>query len=121
MIRFVCLISSVYFYYSFLVVKLINKFVTIDIMIIVRDKNLDSVSIPAISTGIYDFPLTKAVKIIYNTIKNFIKANPSMKDKTIVFCNIDDTIVSLLNYYLRLMSLLSMYRKTLCLVSSWNW
>ena len=110
MIRLAWLIISVHFYYLFLIVKLLYQFVTIDIMIIVRDKNLDSISILVISTGIYDFPLTKAVKIICNTIKNFIKANSSMKDKTIVFCNLDDTTVILLNYYLRLMSSLSMYQ-----------
>ena len=78
-------------------------------MIIASEKNLDSVSIPTISTGSYDFPLTKAVKIMCNTIKNFIKSTSSMKDKTIVFCNFDDTRVRLLNNYLRLMSSLSMY------------
>ena len=64
-------------------------------MIIVKDKNIESVSIPAISTGIFGYPLKKAAKVICNTVKNFIKDNPSFRDKTIVFCNFDDDTVSI--------------------------
>ena len=66
------------------------------IMEIVNKENIDSVSIPAISTGIFGFPVIKAASIIGNTVKSFIDSNSSeMRDKTIVFCNFDDPTVRL--------------------------
>ena len=65
-------------------------------MEIVKKENIESVSIPAISTGIFGFPVGKAAVIIGNTVKSFIDSNSSeMKGKTIVFCNFDDSTVSL--------------------------
>ena len=65
-------------------------------MEIVKKENIDSVSISAISTGIFGFPVSKAASIIGNTVKSFIDSNSSeMRGKTIVFCNFDDPTVSL--------------------------
>ena len=67
----------------------------LDIMRIVKDSNIDSVSIPSISTEIFCFPVERAAKIICKTIKEFINDNPAFKNKTIVFCNNDDPTVSI--------------------------
>ena len=65
-------------------------------MNIVKKENFESVSIPAISTGIFGFPVGKVASIIGNTVRNFIDLNNSdMRGKTIVFCNFDDSTVSL--------------------------
>ena len=59
------------------------------------DKDIKSVSILAISTGIFGFPLSKAAKIIGWTVKSFIDWETSrMKGKTIIFWNLDDPTVS---------------------------
>jgi O-acetyl-ADP-ribose deacetylase len=42
------------------------------IMEIVKDENIASVSIPAISTGIFRFPLELCVRLMAQTIKIFI-------------------------------------------------
>jgi O-acetyl-ADP-ribose deacetylase len=42
------------------------------IMEIVKDENIASVSIPAISIGIFKFPLELCVKLMAQTIKVFI-------------------------------------------------
>ncbi len=39
------------------------------------EKNLKSISIPAISCGIYGFPKRRGTKIIYETVKEFLQKN----------------------------------------------
>ena len=66
-------------------------------MEIVIKENIDSVSIPAISTEYWDFPVSSAASIIGKTVKSFIDSNSrDMRGKTIVFCNSDYETVSLL-------------------------
>lgn len=58
---------------------------------IMKDEGLHSVSIPAISTGIFNFPLPKCCKIMAKTLRDFIDQNPqSMEGKQIVLCNFDE-------------------------------
>ena len=58
---------------------------------IVKNQGLQSVAVPAISTGIYNFPVMKCCQIMAKTLKMFIDANPqSMEGKQIVFCNFDE-------------------------------
>jgi O-acetyl-ADP-ribose deacetylase (regulator of RNase III) len=58
---------------------------------IVDKKKMTSVSIPAISTGIYDFPVKECCRLIGKTIRNYIAENPqSMEGKKIIICNFDD-------------------------------
>ena len=66
-------------------------------MKIVLEKNIQSVSIPAISTGIFGYPVSKAALTIGNTIKGFIDSNYwKMKNMSIILCNFDDPTVSIL-------------------------
>ncbi len=50
---------------------------------------IKSISIPAISTGIFGFPKTRAVGIFVSAIKDFIDSHQSGKLKNIRICNID--------------------------------
>ena len=55
-----------------------------------KDK-LKDISIPAISTGIYGFPLTKCVEIFGKVIREFIDEYPqSTEGKEIIMCNFDE-------------------------------
>jgi O-acetyl-ADP-ribose deacetylase (regulator of RNase III)/enoyl-[acyl-carrier-protein] reductase (NADH) len=58
---------------------------------IMKEEDLKSVSCPAISTGIFSFPIMKCCMIMAKTLRNFIDSNPqSMDGKQIVFCNFDE-------------------------------
>ncbi|CAI2383376.1 unnamed protein product [Moneuplotes crassus] len=53
------------------------------------------ISIPAISTGIFGFPIKKCVEICASTIKNMINEDPdAFKEKEIILCNFDDKTTS---------------------------
>jgi len=51
-------------------------------------EKVKSLSIPAISTGIFGFPKDKGTKIIFETIKNFLK-NENTSLEVVRICNID--------------------------------
>lgn len=52
---------------------------------------------PAISTGIFGFPIKKATLITGSTIRDCINSfHSEMEGKTIVLCNNDDDTVSVL-------------------------
>ena len=54
-------------------------------------KNYKSVSIPAISTGVFKFPLTKFAVTCTKAIKEFIENHEQeMKNRKIILCNNDD-------------------------------
>ena len=56
-----------------------------------KKHNLKDISIPAISTGIFNFPLTKCVEIFGKVIREFIDEYPtSTEGKEIIMCNFDD-------------------------------
>lgn len=62
-----------------------------NVLRIMKEKNLYDISMPAISTGIFNFPLKKCVQICGQTIKDVIGADPeAFKDKEIIICNFDD-------------------------------
>jgi len=44
-----------------------------------RSNNLKSISFPAISTGIYGYPMEEAAKIAFKTIINWLKKNQNIK------------------------------------------
>ena len=53
--------------------------------------NYMAVSIPAISTGIYRFPLNKYAKILIKEIIEFVNTHEEeMKKRKIILCNFDD-------------------------------
>ena len=61
------------------------------ILEIVVEKDYKSVSIPAISTGIFKFPLTKFAVTCTKTIKKFVDDHiQEMKCRKIILCNFDD-------------------------------
>jgi O-acetyl-ADP-ribose deacetylase (regulator of RNase III) len=54
---------------------------------IAEDNKLNSISMPAISSGIFGFPKDKAAHIIFKTAVDFLKNSHYIKE--IHFCNID--------------------------------
>lgn len=54
-----------------------------------EEKRLNSISLPAISTGIFGFPLDKAVKIFYRTIVEYFHSSPGGTLKTVRLCLFD--------------------------------
>lgn len=67
-------------------VKLKNA--TLNSLKLARSKRLESIAFPAISTGIFGYPLDKCAKIMLETTKEFISQNntPSL----IIFCLYDE-------------------------------
>jgi O-acetyl-ADP-ribose deacetylase (regulator of RNase III) len=62
---------------------------------IVDKEDKISVSIPAISTGIYHFPPERCCQVMGKTIRQYIDEKPSsMKGKKIIICNNDDATTS---------------------------
>jgi O-acetyl-ADP-ribose deacetylase (regulator of RNase III) len=49
------------------------------------ENNIKSIAFPAISTGIYRFPLDKAVKIAVKEVKSFLEKNNSI-EKVVFVC-----------------------------------
>ena len=54
------------------------------------EKKFSSISIPAISSGIFGFPKDRCAKIILSKTKQFIKKNPNSSLKIIEICIFDD-------------------------------
>jgi O-acetyl-ADP-ribose deacetylase (regulator of RNase III) len=61
--------------------------------------NLNSIAIPAISTGIFGFPKERGVKIITDSVIEFLKTNDLPKE--IHFTNIDEYTSNLFVSYLK--------------------
>jgi O-acetyl-ADP-ribose deacetylase (regulator of RNase III) len=45
---------------------------------IAREKGLKSVAFPAISCGVYGYPIPEAARIAVNTVKSYVEANPGI-------------------------------------------
>jgi len=56
---------------------------------------ISSISIPAISTGIFGFPKEKGAKVIFNTVLNWVYEHAGTLLKEIRFCNIDNLTTDL--------------------------
>jgi O-acetyl-ADP-ribose deacetylase (regulator of RNase III) len=54
------------------------------------EKGLKSISMPAISSGIFGFPKDRCAEILVREALNYIKANPESSLKLIEFCVYDD-------------------------------
>ena len=61
-------------------------------LLLASEKGFESISIPAISSGIFGFPKDRCAMILVNESKKFLKENTTMK--TIEFCIIDDETLS---------------------------
>ncbi len=51
---------------------------------------LNSISIPAVSSGIFGFPKDQCAEVFFKAITNFLKEHPNTTLKTIRLCNIDE-------------------------------
>jgi O-acetyl-ADP-ribose deacetylase (regulator of RNase III) len=47
---------------------------------------LKSIAFPAISTGVYGFPIDRAAKIAVKTVREFLQANPKVLDRVLLVC-----------------------------------
>lgn len=63
-------------------------------LLLANEKHLKSISLPAISTGIFGFPLDEAVDIILGEIKNVLDNNSSPNLEEIRLCIFDDKTLS---------------------------
>lgn len=54
------------------------------------EKGFKSISMPAISSGIFGFPKDRCAKILIEESKRFLKENPDTSIETIEFCIFDD-------------------------------
>ena len=61
-------------------------------LLLASEKGFESISIPAISSGIFGFPKDRCATILVNESKKFLKENTTMK--TIEFCIFDDETLS---------------------------
>jgi O-acetyl-ADP-ribose deacetylase len=61
------------------------------------EKNLTSVAFPAISTGVYGYPLDQAAEVSSKTIENFLATDRQLKEVRLVFFQTRDAEVFLRN------------------------
>ena len=61
------------------------------------EKNLTSVAFPAISTGVYGYPLDQAAQVASRTIENFLATDRQLKEVRLVFFQARDAEVFLQN------------------------
>jgi O-acetyl-ADP-ribose deacetylase (regulator of RNase III) len=61
------------------------------------EKNLTSVAFPAISTGVYGYPLDQAAEVSSRTIENFLATDRQLKEVRLVFFQARDAEVFLGN------------------------
>jgi len=57
------------------------------------ENRIKTIAFPAISTGVYRFPLERAVKIAVNEVKNFLKTN-NLIEKVVFVCFDEETFES---------------------------
>jgi len=55
---------------------------------IASDKEMDTIAFPAISTGVYRFPLARATRIAVRTVADFLARNPH--PQAVIFCTFGD-------------------------------
>ncbi|CAE1270020.1 PARP10_14_15 [Acanthosepion pharaonis] len=66
----------------------------INSLVIAEKRNCTSIAFPAISTGIFKFPLDKASEVILSNIKDYLKDNPNSKLRTIYLASIKPSVIS---------------------------
>ena len=60
-----------------------------------KENGIKTIAFPAISCGVYRFPLEEACKIATDTVKEFITTNDCFEK--IIFIDINDTIIDIYN------------------------
>ena len=61
------------------------------------EKNLTSIAFPAISTGIYGYPMAEAAEVASRTIENFLASDRQLQEVRLVFFQARDAEVFLAN------------------------
>lgn len=56
-----------------------------------KKNNIKTIAFPAISCGVYHFPIDKACKIAYDTVREFINKNDCLEK--VIFIDINDRII----------------------------
>ena len=64
---------------------------------ICKENDLKSIAFPAISTGVYGYPNDKAVKIVYESVKNWLNKNDY--EIEIIFALINDNYKIYIEYF----------------------
>jgi O-acetyl-ADP-ribose deacetylase len=62
------------------------------------DKGLKTIAFPAISTGIYGYPLDEAAQVSSQTIQKFLSSNASLDEVRLVFFSPSDAEIFLKNH-----------------------
>ena len=57
-----------------------------------QQHNIKTIAFPAISCGVYRFPISQAVKVAYDTVYDFIQHNENFEK--IIFIDINDEIIN---------------------------
>lgn len=59
------------------------------------ENNLNTISFPAVSSGIFGFPKDKCAEVMLGSIKKYLSENPDTKIEKIIFCIIDDLTIKI--------------------------
>lgn len=65
---------------------------------IAKEYNIKTIAFPAISCGVYGFPIEKACKIAFETVKEFISNDNCLE--SIIFIDINDSVINEYKKYL---------------------
>jgi len=66
------------------------KSAVLSVLSLASERGLKSISMPAISSGIFGFPKERCAKILVSETYNYLKANPSSGLEVVEFCVFDD-------------------------------
>lgn len=58
-----------------------------------RDYGIKTIAFPAISCGVYRFPIQEACQIAYNTVKDFLKEIDWLEK--VIFIDLNDTVIDI--------------------------
>jgi poly [ADP-ribose] polymerase 10/14/15 len=87
-------------------------------------RGCESIVIPAISTGIFNYPVDKAVEVISEKVINYISDNPNTRIKKVVFVADDYSIANIwtevLKYKANIKNMIIQSNKSY-FASSWYW
>lgn len=64
-----------------------------------KENNIKTIAFPAISCGVYHFPIDKACKIAYDTVREFINKNDCLEK--VILIDINDRIIEIYNKLLK--------------------
>ena len=65
-----------------------------------KENGIKTIAFPAISCGVYHFPLEEACKIAIDTVREFISKNDCFEN--VIFIDINDSIINIYKKYLNI-------------------